>query len=177
VDTNRLKISEMTEVDLKGVLAIERFSFPIPWNEEMFKSELYLDFAHNFTGKLNSSGNGDILVSYICSWLFHGEAHILNIAVHPDYRRMGLGTHLMRFFCDFCLAMKVKTIILDVRISNHPAIKMYRKMGFRKLGLRPRYYADNGEDALIMGLKLNGRRRLREKCNCRSTGRSTSSRS
>jgi ribosomal-protein-alanine N-acetyltransferase len=65
--------------------------------------------------------------------------------------------------------MKVKTITLDVRISNHPAIKMYRKMGFRKLGLRPRYYADNGEDALIMGLKLNGRRQLRKKCNCRST--------
>ena len=147
----------MTEVDLKGVLAIERFSFPIPWNEEMFKSELCLDFAHNFTGKLNSNGNGDILVGYICSWLFHGEAHILNIAVHPDYRRMGLGTHLMRFFCDFCLTMKVKTITLDVRSSNHPAIKMYRKMGFRKLGLRPHYYADNGEDALIMGLKLNGR--------------------
>ena len=147
----------MTKVDLKGVLAIERFSFPIPWNEEMFKSELCLDFAHNFTGKLNSNGNGDILVGYICSWLFHGEAHILNIAVHPDYRRMGLGTHLMRFFCDFCLTMKVKTITLDVRSSNHPAIKMYRKMGFRKLGLRPHYYADNGEDALIMGLKLNGR--------------------
>ena len=147
----------MTEVDLKGVLAIERFSFPIPWNEEMFKSELCLDFAHNFTGKLNSNGNGDILVGYICSWLFHGEAHILNIAVHPDYRRMGLGTHLMRFFYDFCLTMKVKTITLDVRSSNHPAIKMYRKMGFRKLGLRPHYYADNGEDALIMGLKLNGR--------------------
>ena len=147
----------MTEVDLKGVLAIERFSFPIPWNEEMFKSELCLDFAHNFTGKLNSNGNGDILVGYICSWLFHGEAHILNIAVHPDYRRMGLGMHLMRFFCDFCLTMKVKTITLDVRSSNHPAIKMYRKMGFRKLGLRPHYYADNGEDALIMGLKLNGR--------------------
>ena len=147
----------MTEVDLKGVLAIERFSFPIPWNEEMFKLELYLDFAHNFTGKLNSSGNGNILVGYIFTWLFHGEAHILNIAVHPDYRRMGLGTHLMRFFFDFCLTMKVKTITLDVRSSNHPAIEMYRKLGFQKVGLRPHYYADNDEDALIMALKLNER--------------------
>ncbi|MCK5553843.1 MAG: ribosomal protein S18-alanine N-acetyltransferase [Deltaproteobacteria bacterium] len=157
MDPDRIRISEITEADLRDVLTIEGLSFSTPWNEEMFKSELYLDFAHNFSGKLNSSGNGDILVGYICSWLFHGEAHILNIAVHPDYRRMGLGTYLMRFFCEFCLTMKVKTITLDVRSSNHPAIKMYRKMGFRKLGLRPHYYADNGEDALIMGLKLNGR--------------------
>jgi ribosomal-protein-alanine N-acetyltransferase len=158
MDRDRLRISEMTAIDLKDVITIESLSFSIPWSEEMFKSELSLDFAHNFTGKLSINGTGDILVSYICSWLFlHGEAHILNIAVHPDYRRMGLGMHLMRFFIDFCRTKKVTTLTLDVRSSNNPAMGMYRKMGFRKRGLRARYYADNGEDALIMGLKLNGR--------------------
>jgi len=157
VDTNGLRISEMTEIDLKDVVIIESLSFSIPWSEEMFKSELSLDFAHNFTGKLSLNETGDFLVGYICSWLFHGEAHILNIAVHPDYRRLGLGTHLMQFFIGFCRTKEVKTLTLDVRSSNHPAIEMYRKMGFRKRGLRPHYYADNGEDALIMALKLKGR--------------------
>jgi ribosomal-protein-alanine N-acetyltransferase len=147
----------MTEVDLRNVVMIERLSFSIPWNEEMFKSELSLDFAYNFTCKLTLSGTGDILAGYMCFWLFNGEAHILNIAVHPDYRRMGLGTHLMQFFIDFCRTTKVKTLTLDVRSSNHPAIEMYRKLGFRKVGLRPYYYADNDEDALIMALKLNER--------------------
>jgi ribosomal-protein-alanine N-acetyltransferase len=157
VDKERLKISEMTEVDLEDVLTIETLSFPLPWNEEMFKVELSLECAHNFTGKMNLNGARDILVGYICGWLFHDEAHILNIAVHPDYRRMGLGTHLMGFYCEFCRAMKVKTLTLDVRKSNHSAIDMYLKMGFRKVGLRPRYYADNGEDALILGLELKGK--------------------
>jgi len=157
VDANRLRISEMTEVDLRDVVAIESISFSIPWNEEMFKSGLSLDFSHNFTAKLSLNGARDILVAYLCFWLFHGEAHLLNIAVQPDYRRMGYGTHLMRFFIDFCRTKKVRILTLDVRPSNHPAIEMYRKMGFRKEGLRPHYYADNDEDALIMGLKLNKR--------------------
>ncbi len=147
----------MTEVDLRNVVMIEKLSFSIPWNEEMFKSELSLDFAYNFTCKLSLSGTGDILVGYMCVWLFHGEAHILNIAVHPDYRRMGLGTHLMQFFIDFSRRTKVKTLTLDVRSSNHPAIEMYRKLGFQKVGLRPHYYADNHEEALIMALKLKER--------------------
>ncbi len=147
----------MTEIDLKDVVTIENLSFSIPWSEEMFRSELSLDFSHNFTGKLHLNENRNILVGYICSWLFDGEAHILNIAVHPDYRRMGLGTYLMQFFIDFCRWKKAKTLSLDVRSSNHPAIEMYRKMGFRKRGLRPHYYADNGEDAVIMALKLNRR--------------------
>jgi ribosomal-protein-alanine N-acetyltransferase len=155
VDPDRIRISEITEADLRDVLTIEGLSFSAPWNEEMFKSELSFDFFHSFAAKLNLNGTGDVLVGYICFWLFYGEAHLLNIAVKPEYRRMGLGAHLVRFFVDFCRAKKAKTLTLDVRSSNHPAIKMYRKMGFRKEGMRLRYYADNGEDALIMGLKLN----------------------
>jgi ribosomal-protein-alanine N-acetyltransferase len=154
---DRLRISEMTEVDLRDVLTIERCSFPLPWSEGMFKAELSLDFSHNFAAKLNHGGNEEVLVGYICFWVIEGEAHLLNIAVKPDYRRMGLGKHLMRFLIDFCRTEKVERLTLDVRPSNSSAIEMYRKMGFRKEGLRPRYYADNGEDALIMGLKLNER--------------------
>ncbi|UCD72172.1 MAG: ribosomal protein S18-alanine N-acetyltransferase [Syntrophobacterales bacterium] len=147
----------MTEIDLRDVITIESLSFSIPWNEAMFKSELSLDYSHNFTLRLSVNGTGDVLLGYICFWVFHGEAHLLNIAVQPDYRRMGLGTQLMRFFIDFCRSKKVETITLDVRSSNDPAIEMYRKVGFRKVGLRPHYYADNGEDALIMGLKLKAK--------------------
>jgi len=62
----------------------------------MFKAELSLDFSHNFAAKLNHGGNEEVLVGYICFWVIEGEAHLLNIAVKPDYRRMGLGKHLMR---------------------------------------------------------------------------------
>ena len=151
---DRIRISEMTEADRGDVLIIEDLSFSTPWSEEMFKSGLSLDFSHSFAAKLDLNGTGDVLVGYICFWLFSGEGHLLNIAVKPEYRRMGLGAYLIRFFIDFCRAKKVKTLTLDVRSSNHPAIGMYRKMGFRKEGMRLRYYADNGEDALIMGLKL-----------------------
>jgi ribosomal-protein-alanine N-acetyltransferase len=153
---DRLSISEMTEVDLRDVLTIERCSFPLPWSEWMFKAELSLDFSHNFAAKLNPNGNEEVLVGYMCFWVIEGEAHLLNIAVKPDYRRMGLGTHLLRFFIDFCRTERVERLTLDVRPSNSSALEMYRKMGFRKEGLRPCYYADNGEDALIMGLELNG---------------------
>ncbi len=156
---DRIMISEMTELDLREVLAIERRSFPMPWSEGMFKAELSVDCSHDFAVRLNLNGKGEILVGYMCFWLIHGEAHLLNIAVKPDFRRKGLGAHLMRFFIDFCRAKRVNKLTLDVRPSNRPAIKMYRKMGFRKEGLRRRYYADNGEDAVIMGLKLKGRYR------------------
>lgn len=154
MDSHRLRISEMNKADLRDVLTIESSSFSLAWNEEMFKSELSLDFSRNFTAKLSLNGTGDVLVGYICFWLLHGEAHLLNIAVQPGHRRMGLGTHLMRFFIDYCRNGGVKILTLEVRSSNYPAILMYRKMGFRKEGLRPHYYADNGEDALIMGLRL-----------------------
>lgn len=154
---NRLRISEMTEVDLRDVLTIERCSFPLPWSEGMFKAELSLGFSHNFAAKLKTNGNEEVVVGYICFWIIEGEAHLLNIAVKPDYRRKGLGAHLMRFLIDFCRTEKVEMLTLDVRPSNSSAIEMYRKVGFRKEGLRPRYYADNEEDALIMGLKLNER--------------------
>ena len=95
---DRLRISEMTEVDLRDVLTIERCSFPIPWSEWMFKAELSLDFSHNFAAKLNPNGSEEVLVGYMCFWVIEDEAHLLNIAVKPDYRRMGLGTHLLRFF-------------------------------------------------------------------------------
>ncbi len=155
MDPDRIRISEITEADLRDVLTIEGLSFSTPWNEEMFKSELSFDFFHSFAVKLNLNGTGDVLVGYICFWLFYGEAHLLNIAVKPEYRRMGLGAHLIRFFVDFCRAKRAKTLTLAVRSSNHPAIKMYRKMGFRKEGIKLRYYVDNDEDALTMGLKLN----------------------
>lgn len=156
MDSHRLRISEMTEADLRDVLTIESRSFSLPWNEEMFKSELSHDFSRNFTAKLSHNGTGDILVGYICFWLLHGEAHLLNIAVQPDHRRMGLGARLMRFFIDYCRNGRVKILTLEVRSSNYPAILMYRKTGFRKEGTRLHYYADNGEDALIMGLRLTG---------------------
>ena len=154
---DRIMISEMTEHDLREVLVIERRSFPMPWSEGMFKAELAMDCSHDFALRLNLNGIGEIPVGYVCFWIIHGEAHLLNIAVNPDFRRRGLGTHLMRFFMDFCRAEKVRKLTLDVRPSNRPAMEMYRKMGFQKEGVRRRYYADNGEDAVIMGLNLNGR--------------------
>jgi len=78
------------------------------------------------------------------------EAHITNIAVSPEYRRMHIGEALLKTVIDECYKNMVKYITLEVRAGNTPAIGLYEKYGFKSLGLRKGYYQDNNEDALIM---------------------------
>jgi ribosomal-protein-alanine N-acetyltransferase len=94
--------------------------------------------------------SADRIVGYLGLWYMVDEAHIVAIATHPAYRRQGIGERLLARALELARERDIKTVTLEVRVSNEPAQRLYEKYGFRRVGLRPRYYTDNGEDALIM---------------------------
>lgn len=145
-------IQPMTLEDLDDVLEIERASFPKPWTPGMFESELVNPVSFAYTLKAGA-GAGKRLAAYIVFWVVHGEAHILNIAVHPEYRRRGFGEKLLKYALGKMRSNLVYEVFLEVRRSNEAARKLYRKFGFREAFERRNYYGD--EDAIVMTLYLD----------------------
>jgi [ribosomal protein S18]-alanine N-acetyltransferase len=145
------QIARSTEADLDAIEEIERLSFPAPWARPAFADELARPWArleilrHAPTGRV---------VGFCNYWLVADELQILNLAVHPEERRHGHGARLLRHMLEAGRREKVRVLSLEVRASNRAATALYRSFGFREVGLRPRYYADNGEDALLMDLEL-----------------------
>lgn len=90
------------------------------------------------------------IIGFAGLWLMVDEAHVTTIAMHPDFRRKGLGELLLVSLIDIAYTIGAKWVTLEVRVTNHNAQNLYRKYGFREAGLRNRYYSDNQEDALIM---------------------------
>ena len=142
----RLRIEPMAIGDLPAVHSIERASFTTPWPSHAYKSELE---TNRLASYLVVRADGDI-VGYAGIWLMVDEAHITTFAIHPEWRRRGIGERLLVAVLDVALARGAREATLEVRLSNVAARRLYEKYGFRPVGLRPRYYTDNGEDALIM---------------------------
>jgi len=137
---------KMTVDDLDRVLEIEKLSYPTPWSRRAFESELRENaYAHYFVAR-----QGGEVVGYIGMWVILDEAHITNIAVHPAFRRCGIGEALMRFSFDKARELGASRMTLEVRVSNLPAQTLYKKLGFQERGLRKGYYTDANEDAIIM---------------------------
>ncbi len=141
----------MTEEDLTEVLTIERESFPQPWTRGFFEKELKNPVSHCYTERVTVDGV-ERLAAYMVIWIVHGEGHILNIAVAPELRRMGLAKRLLRFALDFMRDKGVADVLLEVRRSKVAPIKLYEGFGFERIYVRPRYYGD--EDAVVMKLVL-----------------------
>lgn len=135
----------MSEEDLDQVLEIEAQSFPHPWLRQHFIDELNSSYGFPLSA-FNPSGR---LVAYICPMLLLDEGHIMNVAVDPAARGMGVGRLLVQRVLDDCRAENAAYVSLEVRESNLSAISLYRNMGFIDMGRRKRYY-ENGEDALMM---------------------------
>jgi ribosomal-protein-alanine N-acetyltransferase len=136
----------MTLDDLRAVHAIERASFSVPWPDEAYRNEL-------LTNRLASyvvARAGEIVVGFAGLWVMVDEAHVTTFAVDPGWRRRGVGEQLLLALLDIAVARRAREATLEVRLSNVPARRLYEKYGFRPVGIRPRYYSDNGEDALIM---------------------------
>jgi ribosomal-protein-alanine N-acetyltransferase len=144
-------LTSSTEADLDAVEAIERLSFPVPWARAAFADELARPWARLEILRHGPSGR---VVAFCNYWLVADELHILNVAVHPEERRRGHAARLLRHILDEAARGKARVISLEVRVSNQAAAALYRKFGFREVGVRPRYYANNGEDALLMDLEL-----------------------
>jgi ribosomal-protein-alanine N-acetyltransferase len=136
----------MTVADLPEVQAIERASFTTPWPPHAYKTELETNRLASYL-VVRSDGH---VVGYGGVWLMVDEAHITTFAVHPAWRRRGIGDRLLLELLDVALERGAREATLEVRLSNVPARRLYEKFGFRPVGLRPRYYTDDNEDALIM---------------------------
>ncbi len=143
-------VREMTESDLPWVMQIERASFPTPWTERIFEQQLLLDdIAINLVLAV-----GGKVVGYAVSWIAFDEIHLLSIAVDPLVRRRGYGSRLLAEVIRLGAGMGGWRVILEVRTGNAAARKFYEHRGFTVIGTRKRYYADTGEDAVVMELEL-----------------------
>jgi len=139
-------ITDMQPHHLPGVLAIERRSYPTPWSERAFAAELNQNAYAQYIVALR----GAMVLGYAGMWLIMDEAHITNIAVHPQERRRGLGHRLLSELEARARAHGCRRMTLEVRPSNLGAQRLYQRHGFVVCGVRPGYYADTREDALIM---------------------------
>ena len=151
----------MSLEDVPQVAAIDRASFPLPWSEASFRSEL----DRNPAAHMIVAASQRRVAGYAGFWLVVDEAHLSTLAVHPDSRRQGLGDRLLREAMRVAVAHGAEMMTLEVRPSNTVARRLYEKRGFREVGRRPRYYKDNLEDAILMTrMPLSSRRaRLLEK--------------
>lgn len=144
-------IDPMRLRDLGDILKIEKLSFTTPWSKQAFLSELLdNDRAYYLVAKVDGRAIG-----YIGIWLVAGEGHITNVAVHPEYRRRGVGHELLESVEKLAKERGIRRLTLEVRQSNETAKRLYRRLGYIPAGIRRRYYQDNDEDALIMWKELS----------------------
>lgn len=139
-------VRPMHSFDIDAVLAVERASFLTPWSRAAFEAEMDdNELAHY----LVIEADGEV-IGYAGMWMILDEAHVTNIAIAPGFRSKGLGTVLVTALIDSAIQLGATCMTLEVRASNLDAQRLYRRLGFEPRGLRPGYYSDTGEDALIM---------------------------
>jgi [ribosomal protein S18]-alanine N-acetyltransferase len=170
----RYSIRPMTMADIRQVMDIERSSFPASWPQTAYERELTRNrLAHYFvavsgdgtppsSARPNSVGvarllprrraeiTGDRIAGFVGVWRMVDEGHIVTIAVRSELRRQGLGDLLVDRAFGVAEEYRLPVLTLEVRASNEGAQRLYRRWGFRKVGVRKRYYSDNKEDAVIM---------------------------
>ena len=144
--SSEIEVRRLVYSDLPAVLAIERRAFPSPWSLAMFVLELSKP-----SGICLAATNEEGLAGYLVCSRYADVWHLMNVAVEPRRRRVGIATTLINELLE--RAGTDARYTLEVRTSNDAAIAMYQRFGFRPAGTRPRYYHDNGEDALIMWLE------------------------
>jgi [ribosomal protein S18]-alanine N-acetyltransferase len=149
VKSPAFSIISLDESYVEALAWIERASNTPPWSETSFKNEF--DHDHSYVFGLLANG---LLVGFLVLHIVEDAAHIMNLAVHTDYRRKGHGLALLNNSVVICKERAVSSIMLEVRESNVPAKGLYLKLGFLPIATRPRYYRDNDEDALVMKLVL-----------------------
>lgn len=142
----------MEEKDLASVLAIEHLSFPNPWHESTFRGEIQhrpisfpLVIVHETLGRV---------IGYIIFWAISEDVQINNIAIHPDFRKLGIGERVLRHVIEEVKSRGARLITLEVRPSNTAAMSLYKKLGFKTMGIRKGYYTFPPEDAIVLGLRL-----------------------
>jgi len=154
----RLEIRRMHPDDLEEVMLIERAAFKHPWSPELFRRELEHDWSTILVAVeplTSAPRGGEKIVGFLIHWLVHDEVHILNVAVAPEQRRKGIARALMQETEKRAHLAGASLLTLEVRRSNQAALDLYRDFDYRAVGVRPNYYVDEGEDAIVMVKELN----------------------
>lgn len=139
----------MRTKDLRGVLAIEEAVFPQPWSRRLFVEEL----AQRTSRAYRAAWVGRTVVAFAGLMFIDDEAHVNNIAVGPDWQGRGLGTAALADLVRVGIERGARHLTLEVRVGNDPAIALYRRFGMAPVGIRPNYYPETGDDALIMWVR------------------------
>ena len=142
-------IENMKKTHVAAIAQLEKLCFSDPWSEKSIESEL--------SGRLSCwlvAVEGETLVGYVGSQTVMDDSDMMNIAVHPDHRRRGIGEALIAALEEKLRDRGSKALTLEVRASNDPAIALYEKLGFQQVGLRKNYYRNPKEDARILRKEL-----------------------
>ena len=145
-----IEIKTMTEDHVPQIAEIETLCFSDPWSEKSVASEL-----NNCLSLWLVALDGDTVAGYVGSQSVLDEADMMNIAVHPDYRRQGIGRDLVLALAGALQKKGIRGLMLEVRQSNAPAIALYEQLGFQQVGMRPNYYRNPKENALILRKELS----------------------
>ena len=144
-----MRIVKMQPEHVAAVVEMERQCFSDPWSEKSVASEL----DNPLSLWLIAEADG-VVAGYVGSQTVLDSADMMNLAVSQDFRRQGIGEQLVNSLTEALAEKGVKTLLLEVRISNEPAKQLYQKLGFEIVGKRPRYYEKPMEDALILRKEL-----------------------
>ena len=151
-DKAKIRVRIAKSSDLDDIYELDMQTFAMPWSKEALSYDI-LENDNAFVIVAEYEGE---FAGYADIWTVLDEADLYSIAVRVDFRRKGIGDAIMLAMTEILSANGVATINLEVRVSNMPAIKLYKKYGFNECGVRPGYYLDNGEDALIMKRETGG---------------------
>lgn len=147
-DVKNPLIRRADEADLPAVLKIEQASFEYPWSRDYFKHELANPISHFYVIE-----NERAVLGYIIFWLIVDELHIANVAIHPQFRKAGLGSKLLNYALEMGQKHRVKFVTLEVNEKNLAAINLYTRFNFKPIGRRLKYY-ENRDDAIIMSREM-----------------------
>jgi [ribosomal protein S18]-alanine N-acetyltransferase len=143
-----IEIRRLTLADLAAIERIERRAYPTPWSRSMFAGEL-AKTSSICLGAFDAD-EAEMLVAYLIISRYADAWHVMNVAVHDDYRGQGVATQLLNRLFELTSGDDRRGYTLEVRVSNAAAIRLYERLGFVARGIRRGYYTDNREDALIM---------------------------
>lgn len=142
-------IERMNAAHVPQIAELEKVCFADPWSVTSIETELSSRLSLWFVAM-----EGDTVVGYVGSQTVIDESDVMNIAVHPDYRRQGIGEALLETLADALREKGSRGLTLEARVSNTPAVSLYKKAGFLQVGLRKNYYRNPKEDALILRKEL-----------------------
>jgi len=140
-----MNIQIMSDCHVSQIADLEKLCFSAPWSQQSIALEL-----NNELSLWLVAVDGDRVAGYVGSQSVQGESDMMNVAVHPDYRRRGIAELLIRELIRILAQKGNHCLTLEVRVSNGPATALYEKMGFEQVGLRRNYYRNPREDALIL---------------------------